>query len=73
MPARVDRPPTWSELPELLTPAEVAAVTRRSRNATYESIRSGSLRGIAVKVDGAWRLSKARLRALLEGDGDGTG
>ena len=63
-----DRPPTWTELPELLTPVEVAALTRRSRNATYESIRSGSLRGIARKIDGAWRIPKSRLRDLLEGE-----
>jgi hypothetical protein len=70
MAATTELPPTWAELPELLTPLEVATVTRRSRNATYESIRSGSLRGVAVKIDGAWRISKSRLRALLEGPGD---
>ncbi len=67
MPARTERPPIWDDLPELLTPAEVAAVTRRSRNATYESLRSGSLRGMACKIDGAWRIPKARLRGFLEG------
>ena len=70
MAAKTDRPPTWAELPDLLTPAEVAAVTRRSRNATYESIRSGTLRCVACKIDGAWRIPKARLRALLDGPGD---
>ncbi len=58
---------TWDELPELLTPAEVAAITRRSRNATYESLRSGSLRSMACKIDGAWRVPKSKLMEFVEG------
>ncbi len=58
----------WDDAPDLLTPAECAALLRAGRTSTYEAIRCGPLRPIAVKWGSRkYLIPKAALRRLVEG------
>jgi excisionase family DNA binding protein len=59
---------TWSEAPELLTPAECCLLLRVSRSSCYENLRNGVLRPIAFRVGRKYLIPKAALRRLIEGE-----
>jgi excisionase family DNA binding protein len=58
----------WDEVPDLLTPAEVAALLRISRSGCYEALRSGALKPIAIKWGRKYLVPKAALRRLIESE-----
>ena len=58
----------WTQAPDLLTPMEVALLLRISRTTTYESLRSGILRPIAIRWGRKYLIPKAALRRLVEGE-----
>ena len=60
-------PLRWDDLPPVLTPADLVALLRLSENTVYEELRSGSLVSVACKVGRQYRVSRERLRTLLEG------
>lgn len=62
---------TWAEAPDLLTPTECARLLRVSKTSTYESLRSGQLRPLAIRWGRKYLIRKAALLALLEGAGAG--
>lgn len=62
-------PDKWGEAPDLLTPAEVAAILRISRSGCYESLRSGDLRPLAIRWGRKILIPKFALRELVERGG----
>lgn len=59
-------PPRLEELPDILTPEEVAAVMRVDIQAVYRQIKEGTLPSVKV---GRWpRVPKDRLLRFLEGE-----
>jgi hypothetical protein len=62
-------PAQWDQLPDLLSVAETAALLRQGLSVTYEQIRSGPLRDLAIHW-GARRIliPKAALRRLIESE-----
>ena len=56
----------WAQSPDLLTPTETAALLRISRTACYESLRSGTLKPIAVRWGRKYLIPKSALRSLIE-------
>jgi excisionase family DNA binding protein len=52
-------PPRYDELADMVTPEEVGAFLRTSRNATYELLKSGALR--SVRCGRLIRIPKAAL------------
>lgn len=56
----------WDDAPDLLTPAEVAALLRISRTSCYESLRSGALSTIALRWGRKYLIPKSALRRLVE-------
>jgi excisionase family DNA binding protein len=60
----------WADAPDVLTPAEAAALLRISRTSCYESLRSGTLKSVAVRWGRRkYLIPKAALRRLIESDG----
>lgn len=57
----------WDDAPDLLTPAECAALLRAGRTSTYEAIRCGALKPIAVRWGRKYLIPKAALRRLIKG------
>jgi excisionase family DNA binding protein len=57
-----------ADLPEVMTPAEVAAWLRVDLNTVETLIEDGKLP--AVKVGGEWRVSRADLLAFVDAGGD---
>lgn len=58
----------WDDAPDLLTPAECAVLLRAGRTSTYEAIRCGSLKPIALKWGRKYLVPKKSLRQLVEGE-----
>jgi len=57
----------WDDAPDLMTPAECAALLRAGRTSTYEAIRGGALKPIVVPWGRKYLIPKAALRRLVEG------
>ena len=55
----------WTDYPEVLTPKQVQDLLQISRATFFRLIERGELPG-AVKVGGAWRVLRDRLREGLE-------
>ena len=58
----------WDDAPDLLTPAECAALLRAGRTSTYEAIRCGPLKPIALKWGRKYLIPKKALLKLVEGE-----
>jgi excisionase family DNA binding protein len=65
MPSRPMTRPKPFASPSLLTIPEVAKQWHVHANTVYREIRRGRLR--AVKIAGAWRISRDDVRAYLDG------
>lgn len=53
-----------AELPEVLTPPEVARVLRQGLNTTYELLRQGRIKGI--RIGRKWKITKQSLLDFLQ-------
>jgi len=65
-------PPRLEDLPEILTPMQIAEYLRLSRNTVYALLRKGAIRAIGGngpdRFCRSWRVSKQALRDYIEGD-----
>lgn len=54
---------TFSELPDLLTAGEVAAVLGKGRNWPYDAVQSGDLR--AIRIGRSFRIPKGEVERYV--------